>query len=138
LIKWWEGFLFRGEITLAFKDREARLAYYREYNKTRRIKYKKNGKRERQGESWKRQGINITREEYEKRWSEQDGLCALCGKPEKIEGRRLAVDHDWNTGVVRGLLCFKCNTWLGWFEALAENVGRYLHATSSEGYAWLR
>jgi hypothetical protein len=55
----------------------------------------------------------ITIEEYERMEEEQGFACALCRSPESIEERRLAVDHDHNTGRVRGLLCFKCNTALG-------------------------
>ena len=47
----------------------------------------------------------------------QDGKCAICHNPEtrKIHGRvtDLAVDHDHETGVVRGLLCHRCNFILG-------------------------
>lgn len=36
----------------------------------------------------------------------QDGRCAVCGET----GRRLVIDHDHATGLVRGWLCFSCNT----------------------------
>lgn len=45
----------------------------------------------------------------------QDGHCALC--PATVSGRKndqfLIVDHDHETGVVRGLLCHHCNIMLG-------------------------
>lgn len=50
----------------------------------------------------------ITPEEYEAILHEQAGGCAICGKPPR-DGKRLAVDHDHQTGFVRGLLCFFCN-----------------------------
>lgn len=61
---------------------------------------------------WKSIGINnFTQEDYDKLLATQNGVCAICIKPPKT--RALAVDHDHNTGVVRGLLCGKCNTGLG-------------------------
>lgn len=38
----------------------------------------------------------------------QGGVCAVCDKPDPEH-----VDHDHNTGKVRGLLCFNCNQALG-------------------------
>jgi hypothetical protein len=59
----------------------------------------------------------ITREEFNKLLIDQWGLCAICGKGENMVGGRygttpvvLAVDHDRQTGKIRGLLCHSCNT----------------------------
>lgn len=52
--------------------------------------------------------FNITVEEYDRILTEQHGGCGICGKPPK-PGKRLAVDHDHQTGYVRGLLDFYCN-----------------------------
>jgi hypothetical protein len=51
---------------------------------------------------------------------EQEGLCAICGKPETAQGKHsvvksLAVDHDHETGEIRGLLCSRCNNGIGHF-----------------------
>lgn len=47
----------------------------------------------------------------------QAGRCAICGGVESAKrggsSKRLAVDHDHQSGVVRGLLCQSCNTALG-------------------------
>lgn len=77
----------------------------------------------------------LTREDYARLYVEQSCVCAICGQPEtkpnKAGELRLLVDHDHKTGVVRGLLCAKCNTALGLFNddvALLEQALRYLTA----------
>lgn len=44
----------------------------------------------------------------------QGGLCKICGRPQKTD-KNLAVDHSHETGLVRGLLCDRCNFGLGHF-----------------------
>ena len=51
----------------------------------------------------------------------QKGLCAICWQPEKRRNRNgaivaLHVDHDHETGAVRALLCYTCNSGLGSFR----------------------
>jgi hypothetical protein len=73
---------------------------------------------------------------YEKLREEQKDLCAICGNPEsKIDPQQgrpctLAVDHCHKTGKVRGLLCFRCNTNLGWYETMSDKFLAYLERTS--------
>lgn len=59
--------------------------------------------------------FGMTQEEYEARLREQGGGCAVCKRPPK-PGKSLHVDHDHETGYVRGLLCFSCNAALGHFQ----------------------
>lgn len=47
----------------------------------------------------------IDREEFERMARAQNNACALCGNDEK----RLVVDHNHVTGLVRKLLCDRCN-----------------------------
>lgn len=46
-------------------------------------------------------------EDYAELIRRQDGRCAICRARPNSE--RLAVDHDHATGLVRGLLCSRCN-----------------------------
>ena len=62
-----------------------------------------------------RRTYGITLEEYDAKLEEQGGVCEICGKPDEVEGRRMAIDHDHDTGAVRGLLCGTCNRGLGSF-----------------------
>lgn len=75
----------------------------------------------------------VTEDWYQEQLAAQGGLCASCGKPESAksktgETKLLAVDHDHETGVVRELLCQKCNTALGLLdddEDVIEALLRY-------------
>ena len=58
---------------------------------------------------------------------EQGGVCAICGGDEN--GRTLAVDHDHQTGQIRGLLCSKCNVAIGYLSdslEILKNAFAYL------------
>jgi Recombination endonuclease VII len=77
----------------------------------------------------------ITLDDYERMVAEQDGKCAICRcEPNHANKRhkRLVVDHDHETGRVRGLLCNKCNRALGIFKdsvAVLEKAISYLRKT---------
>lgn len=53
----------------------------------------------------------VSPEEYQSMLDEQNGVCAVCFKPEHRRG--LSVDHCHKTGKVRGLLCSTCNMAIG-------------------------
>lgn len=57
----------------------------------------------------------VTVEEYAEILRSQDGVCAICHQPCST-GKSLAVDHDHETGRVRGLLCRRCNRGIGHFN----------------------
>jgi hypothetical protein len=54
----------------------------------------------------------LTFDQYQFLLARQGGRCAICGAVDN-GGVALGVDHDHRTGVVRGLLCDKCNQALG-------------------------
>jgi hypothetical protein len=55
----------------------------------------------------------ITEEEYYNILEKQNYKCAICGKDQLEFKTSLCVDHDHNTGKIRGLLCKNCNLILG-------------------------
>ena len=75
---------------------------------------------------------NLTQTEYDNMASSQDGKCALCDKPIAV------VDHDHQTGRVRGLLCYFCNTALNRVETSGwvERANAYLEKPQVEPLRW--
>ena len=68
-----------------------------------------------------RDGFKFTISKWKALQTGQNNKCAICGqeeKPDKKTGktRRLALDHDHETGELRGLLDRRCNTLLGRVE----------------------
>lgn len=86
--------------------------------------HKRRTRREYDPEERKREALRdtfgITLEEFKQKLLQQNGVCAICGKPEtsmfRGKLRHLAVDHNHTTKQIRGLLCNKCNIALGWFQ----------------------
>lgn len=56
----------------------------------------------------------ISHEQYQALVEQQGGRCAICRRlPDRK--RPLHIDHDHDTGAIRGLLCYQCNTAIGLF-----------------------
>lgn len=68
----------------------------------------------------------ITWNDFQVILKRQDSKCAIC-RTERGNGRghRLHVDHDHKTGFIRGLLCNRCNSTLGYMD---EDPGRLRRA----------
>ena len=59
----------------------------------------------------------LTKKQYDEMLDSQGQCCALCKSTEGgNKWSSFSVDHDHNTGVVRGLLCRACNMGLGAFN----------------------
>jgi hypothetical protein len=64
---------------------------------------------ERQRKYRLRREFGLTPEEYDAMFKAQGGVCAVCEQPQLGDIKNLAVDHNHETGEVRGLLCNRCN-----------------------------
>lgn len=83
---------------IAANKRARRAQYYK------KPEYKEDNRRRRLAQ------YGLTVEQYDQLVEMQNGVCAICKKqPESV----LVVDHCHERGVVRGLLCQKCNRAIG-------------------------
>ncbi len=87
-------------------------AWLREVPESRRRRAKK---------LWTR--FDLTLSQYDKMVVAQEGRCAICNR-QMLDP---CVDHDHQTGDVRGLLCRGCNTFAGWYEMHWTNLVVYLN-----------
>jgi hypothetical protein len=73
-----------------------------------------------------KQSFGVGLEYFNKKYREQNGVCAGCGKPETTFLRgtllSLAIDHNHKTGQLRGLLCMRCNLGLGSLDDSIETL----------------
>lgn len=74
---------------------------------------KNHPEREKEWENLK--NYNLSHEDWLKIWENQDGKCAICGKPFKKPFDD-QVDHNHKTNKIRGLLCKKCNGGIGFLN----------------------
>lgn len=77
----------------------------------------------------------LTDAEFDVIKASQGGVCAICGGPPNGQGLDYHVDHDHDTGKVRGLLCMHCNNGLGHFQDridVLEKAVEYLKRASGE------
>ena len=88
-----------------------RMAEYRESGKKKVADRKSHLKRT----------FGLTVEQYEVMLAAQGGVCAICERPPR-DDISLHVDHDHRTGVVRGLLCFRCNNAIGDLDEHVDTV----------------
>ena len=79
-------------------------ADYQKYREKRLLKSRKQMLRSKYG---------MSLEEFDRLFEAQAGLCAICNEASEST---LHVDHDHDTGEVRGLLCGHCNKALGLFK----------------------
>lgn len=106
--------------------RDHERAWAREYNRTRRTP------EQRRASAFKHHH-GIERDEADRLSAAQGNRCATCGEPPTGRGHcgRLHVDHDHETGRIRGLLCNRCNQALGLVHDRPETLRAMIEYLSS-------
>lgn len=98
---------------------------------TREARAQQRARADRAHEKYVQKTYGLAPGQYQQMLDAQDGRCAICHKQPR--NRRLAVDHDHNTGKVRGLLCYLCNKYLGQWEG--DPIASYTAAAYLESIA---
>lgn len=60
-----------------------------------------------------KRAYGISYKEYQIMLEAQNGQCAICGTTDTGKRKAFHVDHDHETGEIRGLLCGNCNSGIG-------------------------
>jgi Recombination endonuclease VII len=55
-------------------------------------------------------------------WAQQHGLCKICPTPISLQGHGSHIDHDHDTGKIRGILCARCNQGIAYFAHLKKYI----------------
>ncbi len=92
------------------KNKEYYKSYAKRWNQENKHKIK---------EYWLKSEYGISLEEYNLLLIAQDNKCAICRSSDPKKSS-FSVDHDHNTGRIRGLLCHNCNVGLGGFRDTPE------------------
>lgn len=79
------------------------------------------GASEKRRETVLKQAFDLTPLEWNHISDYQQGVCFVCRR--NPVGRRLSTDHSHETGLVRGLLCNRCNALLGKIENNFKRFG---------------
>mgnify|MGYP001496370973 CR=1 FL=1 len=93
-----------------------------------RDKYKNNDEwRNRKKNTQLIKEYGITLDDYNNLLEKQNYKCAICGRNFKDAIKGLYIDHNHETGKIRGLLCLQCNSAIG---MLNENINTLTKAIS--------
>jgi hypothetical protein len=81
-----------------------------------------------------RKQYGISTQQFEELLEFQGSGCAICAKPIENIRRRMNIDHDHKSDIVRGILCTGCNTGLGHLGDDIEGLKRALYYLENTPY----
>lgn len=108
---------------LSNKCRPCANSWHREYRKLNpglRERYAPSIKYPRK--SYLKREYKLTQSEYEEMLYQQSGGCAVCGKTAPGGRGSFHIDHNHESGVIRGLLCAPCNMGIGQLGDSADRL----------------
>jgi hypothetical protein len=116
------------------KNKQAKIYYRKWHDESMNPERTLRIKRRNRNATLKRQ-YGITIDDFDKMFANQKGLCGICQNEMTINSKRgwngkqeACVDHDHQTGKVRGLLCRGCNLQLSMIEdtSFRKKANQYL------------
>ena len=121
---------------MPWTDPAKRAEYQRRYNSRPEIRERNRTRNRKYMREWNvanKDRVNLKRRclskgiepgSFQTMYDAQQGRCCVCGlAPEgRQQFNKLVIDHDHETGKVRGLLCGMCNTSLGYAEDSPERL----------------
>lgn len=114
-------------------------AYYhlhkREISVARKAAWREIGsKKFRSYDLMRKYGLKV--EDYDAMLKQQNGGCAVCGSSSSglSDTRALAIDHNHQTGKIRGVLCHPCNRALGLLREDEKIIMSLLKYKQKEGF----
>ena len=103
-------------------------AYYRDYRERNLVRCRLRSRHY----NWRTKGIDP--KEAEALLASHDGRCALCSRDTPGGRGYWHVDHDHESGKLRGVLCAGCNLMLGGAERVGLNrIEEYLRRCQERG-----
>ena len=110
------------------KTKEKRKQYLKEYYLKNKDKIKKQKK-----QYHLKNRYNITPEQLDNLYLEQNDCCKICGIHKDDTSRGLVIDHDHKTMEVRGLLCNEHNLMLGLSKDNIEVLEKSIEYLKTKG-----
>ena len=82
---------------------------------------------------WLMNQYGITSDQFETMLEKQGGKCNICQSDNPRGNGNFHVDHDHNTGEIRGALCHLCNVNLSSVDSVSDKIGYLIQVSNHLG-----